>query len=74
MADGWPAVFGCSIWPWSGPEVSAITDEFSTQTRVGLHLTGLRWQDLEWSAAAGYLQNNFHRNGAYGRLGVLVRR
>lgn len=59
---------------WSGPEVSAITDEFSTQTRVGLHLTGLRWQDLEWSAAAGYLQDNFHRNGAYGRLGVLVRR
>jgi len=59
---------------WSGPEVSAFTDEFSTQTRVGLHLTGVRWQDLEWSAAFGYLQDSFHRNGAYGRVSVLVRR
>ena len=59
---------------WVGPEVAAFTDEFSTQTRVGLHLTGVRWQDLEWSAAFGYLQDNFHRNGAYGRVSVLVRR
>jgi hypothetical protein len=59
---------------WSGPEVSGFTDAFSTQYRVGLHLTGLRWQDLEWSAAAGYLQDSYHRNGAYGRVSVLVRR
>jgi hypothetical protein len=59
---------------WSGPELSAFTDEFSTQTRVGLHLTGLRWQDLEWSAAAGYLRDSYQRNGAYGRVSVLVRR
>jgi hypothetical protein len=59
---------------WSGPEVSAFTDAFSTQTRVGLHLTGVRWLDLEWSGAVGYLQDNFHRNGVYGRVGVLVRR
>lgn len=59
---------------WSGPEVSAFTDEFSTQTRVGLHLTGVRWQDLEWSASFGYLQDSFHRNGTYGRVSVLVRR
>lgn len=59
---------------WCGPEVSAFTDEFSTQTRVGLHLTGVRWQDLEWSAAAGYLRDSLERNGAYGRIGVLIRR
>jgi hypothetical protein len=59
---------------WCGPEVSAFTDAFTTQTRLGLHLTSLRWQDLEWSAATGYLQDSYHRNGAYGRLGVLIRR
>jgi hypothetical protein len=70
VAAGW-RLFGTL---WSGPEVSAFTDEDSTQYRVGLHLTGVRWQDLEWSAAVGYLRDSYHREGAYARLGVLLRR
>jgi hypothetical protein len=58
---------------WAGPEISASRDEFSTQVRIGAHLTGLRMADLEWSAAAGYVQDSFHRNGVYGRIGVLTR-
>lgn len=59
---------------WSGPELAVSTDAFSTQYRFGLHLTGYRWQDLEWSAAIGYLQDSFSRDGAYARIGVLLRR
>jgi hypothetical protein len=58
---------------WAGPEISASHDEFSAQVRIGAHLTGLRMADLEWSAAAGYVQDSFHRSGVYGRIGVLTR-
>jgi hypothetical protein len=58
---------------WAGPEISASSDEFSTQYRIGAHLTGFKLPPFEWSAAAGYVQDSLHRNGIYGRIGVLTR-
>jgi hypothetical protein len=58
---------------WAGPEISASRDEFSTQYRIGAHLTGFRMDALEWSAAVGYVTDSFHRSGVYGRIGVLTR-
>ena len=58
---------------WAGPEISASRDDFSQQIRVGAHLTGFRLAVFEWSAAAGYVQDSFHRSGVYGRIGVLTR-
>jgi hypothetical protein len=58
---------------WAGPEISASHDEFSAQYRIGAHLTGFRLAPFEWSAAAGYVQDSFHRSGVYGRIGVLTR-
>jgi hypothetical protein len=58
---------------WAGPEISASRDDFSTQVRIGAHLTGLKTEVFEWSAAAGYLQDSFQRGGVYGRIGVLTR-
>jgi Cellulose biosynthesis protein BcsS len=58
---------------WAGPEISASSDDFSQQYRVGAHLTGFRIDALEWSAAAGYVTDSFHRGGIYGRIGVLTR-
>jgi hypothetical protein len=58
---------------WLGPEISASSDAFSTQVRIGAHLTGFRLAALEWSVAAGYVQDSFHRGGVYGRIGVLTR-
>lgn len=69
LAAGWRAFDQF----WIGPEISTFSDVFSTQYRVGLHVTGLRWQDLEWSAATGHLEDNFHRRGGYLRFGVLLR-
>lgn len=58
---------------WAGPEISASGDAFSQQVRIGAHLTGFRLAAFEWSAAAGYVQDSFHRSGVYGRIGVLTR-
>jgi len=58
---------------WAGPEVSASSDDVSQQVRIGAHLTGFKFAAFEWSVAAGYVQDSFHRNGIYGRIGVLTR-
>jgi hypothetical protein len=58
---------------WAGPEISASSDDFSQQVRIGAHLTGFRFDALEWSVAAGYVTDSFHRSGVYGRIGVLTR-
>jgi hypothetical protein len=68
-AAGW-RVFEQS---WAGPEISTSGDAFSQQVRIGAHLTGLRFDALEWSAAVGYVTDSYHRNGVYGRIGVLTR-
>jgi hypothetical protein len=58
---------------WTGPEISASSDAFSQQVRIGAHLTGFKLEALEWSAAVGYITDSFHRGGVYGRIGVLTR-
>jgi cellulose biosynthesis protein BcsS len=58
---------------WAGPEISASSDAFSQQVRVGAHLTGFKLDALEWSVAVGYVTDSYHRSGGYGRIGVLTR-
>ena len=58
---------------WVGPEISASSDAFSKQYRIGAHMTGFRFEALEWSAAVGYVTDSYHRSGVYGRIGVLTR-
>jgi hypothetical protein len=55
---------------WAGPEILASGDIDSKQYRVGAHLTGFRLAAFEWSLAAGFVQDSFHRSGVYGRIGV----
>jgi hypothetical protein len=77
IANAW-SVRGATGWRvldqfWAGPEISASGDEFSRQVRLGAHVTGFKLEAFEWSAAAGYVQDSFGRNGVYGRIGVLTR-
>lgn len=58
---------------WLGPEFSGSRDEFSRQTRVGVHLTGLQTDAFEWSAAIGMVSDSFGRSGGYGRLATQFR-
>ena len=50
---------------WIGPEVSVSTDRFSTQYRIGTHLTG---------CGAGLVEDSFDRSGIYGRVSALFRK
>lgn len=59
---------------WVGPEMSGSSDEFSRQTRIGIHLTGFEMAAMEWSAAAGYVRDSYGRSGIYSRLGASLRR
>lgn len=60
-------------WFWIGPEAALSNDYFSQQIRIGGHLTGLRTGPYEWSFAAGHVQDNFQRQGVYGRFGLMIR-
>lgn len=58
---------------WLGPEALACGDDTYQQFRVGAHVTSLRFWGREWSAGAGFATDTDGREGAYVRLGVLVR-
>ncbi len=58
---------------WIGPEAHLFSDLAYRQMSVGLHLTGFKTADFEWSVGAGYMRDTDHRNGAYGRLGLNFR-
>lgn len=58
-----------------GPEAQAFQgDDAYRQWRVGLHVTGLKAYDFEWSAALGYANDTDDRDSLYGRVGLLLRR
>ena len=58
-----------------GPEIAGFSsDDSYQQFRAGLHITGLKWRLLEWSAALGWATDSDDRDGLYGRIGLLVRR
>jgi hypothetical protein len=68
LAAGWRLPFG-----WLGPEVQVTQDVFNTQYRAGGHLTGFKIGATEWSLAAGYARDSFHRDGPYARIGISFR-
>jgi len=59
---------------YAGPEVQAFACDGYSQLRFGAHLTALKAGGVEWSFAAGWAHDTDQRNGAYGRIGVLMRR
>lgn len=58
---------------WAGPELETSGDEIYRQYRAGAHVTSLRTGPFEWTLGAGFVQDNSHRSGAYGRIGLLTR-
>jgi hypothetical protein len=70
------AQFGVRIpgLAWIGPEYHALGDGSYLQQRWGIHLTGFRTSELEWSVGAGYLYDSDDRVGPYGRIGINIRR
>lgn len=59
---------------WTGPEIETSGDDVYRQYRIGAHVTSFKTGEFEWALGAGYVEDNSHRSGAYGRLSVLTRR
>jgi len=58
-----------------GPEVEGFAaDGNYRQVRVGVHATGFRTKNYEWSMGMGWASDSDRHNGAYGKLGVFTRR
>jgi hypothetical protein len=71
LALGWrlPGLF------YVGPEISGFAQRSEyNQFRIGMHITGLRTYQLEWSAGFGWAFDSDERDSLYGRLGVLIRK
>jgi len=71
LATGWRAFDAFYV----GPEVQAFgADDNYRQFRAGLHVTGFRTGQFEWSTGVGWADDTDHHSGAYGKLGVFTRR
>jgi hypothetical protein len=73
IAAGWRAFDRFYL----GPEVVAFGGPEYRQLRLGVHVTGLKvhlfdWR-FEWHGGVGYAFDDDDRDGAYGRLGLLIR-
>lgn len=57
-----------------GPELQSFSSDDYRQHRIGIHLTGMKFEQTEWSAAAGWARDTDRRSGLYARIGMLTRR
>jgi hypothetical protein len=57
-----------------GPEVQYFGSDGYRHLRFGAHITDLKADTYEWSAAAGFARDSEGRAGPYVRLGILNRR
>lgn len=69
-ALGWRA-FGLA---YVGPEAQTYACDGYREIRLGIHITGLKTGQFEWSIAAGWARDSDARTGAYGRVSVMMRR
>lgn len=56
-----------------GPEVQYFGSDGYRHFRVGAHITSMKTDDVEWSAAAGWADDTQGRVGPYLRLNVMKR-
>jgi hypothetical protein len=56
-----------------GPETQMFWCADYQQLRLGVHVTGLRTGQLEWTAASGWARDSDGHDGPYLRLGVIMR-
>jgi hypothetical protein len=56
-----------------GPEIQYFAADGYRHLRLGAHITGLKLDNLEWSAAGGWAGDSDRASGAYVRLGLVTR-
>jgi hypothetical protein len=73
-AYGWRVLDEMMGGIYIGPEVQYFGSSGYRHSRVGLHVTSMKTDDTEWSAAAGWARDSAGRSSPYVRLGILKRR
>jgi len=57
-----------------GPEFQYFGSDGYRHRRLGIHVTSMKAEDAEWSAAAGWARDSAGRASPYVRLSILTRR
>ena len=74
LAFGWHVLDDFLGGFYVGPEVQYFGSDGYRHLRVGAHLTAMKTDAYEWSAASGWARDSDGRAGAYLRLGFMTRR
>jgi Cellulose biosynthesis protein BcsS len=73
IAYGWRVLEDVFGGFYVGPEMQYFASDGYRHLRVGAHITGLKAEAYEWSAAGGWAGDSDRRASPYVRLGVAVR-
>ena len=73
-AFGWRTLDDMLGGIYVGPEIQYFGSDGYKHNRLGVHVTSMKTEDTEWSAAAGWARDSAGRSSPYLRLGILKRR
>jgi hypothetical protein len=73
-AYGWRVLNEMLGGLYVGPEAQYFGSDGYRHGRLGMHVTSMKTDDTEWSAAAGWARDSVGRSSPYVRLSVLKRR
>lgn len=73
-AFGWRVLEEMLGGVYVGPEIQYFGSDGYKHSRLGAHVTSMKTEDTEWSAAAGWARDSTGRSSPYVRLGILTRR
>jgi hypothetical protein len=56
-----------------GPEIQYFGSDGYRHLRLGVHITSMKTEDIEWSAACGWARDSERRASPYVRLNIMKR-
>lgn len=74
LAYGWRVLEDALGGLFIGPEIQYFGSDGYRHTRLGAHITSMKAEDTEWSAAVGWARDSDGRSSPYVRLSILTRR
>jgi hypothetical protein len=74
VAYGWRVLEDALGGLFIGPEIQYFGSDGYRHTRLGAHITSMKAEDTEWSAAVGWARDSDGRSSPYVRLSILTRR
>jgi len=72
-AYGWRVLEDVLGGVYLGPEIQYFGSDGYRHFRMGAHVTSLKADDIEWSAAIGWARDSAHRSSPYVRLNLMKR-